>query len=523
MKESYFFRESLLIVNQFFVIIYLFVMAVTGNLIGAENLVKFLLISLIFCDAAYISYRNVKGNHILTKFSYLFLLLGWQFLLSLFENNLISQNLSIFLLPICLYQSFYFIQVFVFQESGYCMQKGFLEICKITCILSIVGFLISKRLFAIGFQIQSVLSLVTFIVIGIVNRKRVCFFCKSQKQDLSFSLTIIGVFFVVYIVIFNSNIGYMDSIGSYFFVMLTFYSVHNIVFEYSTRQEKIFELKKIYVFFLVSVILTLLILTVYVFSISLMVVFVLFHIAVLLILLYNLMLYLQISKQPVFFKNVTEQQHFYDYTLAQIRREEDLRKDFSNYLHDDVLQDLLSIKNLVHKADKPDIQQLLYDTLGKLNTSIRTKMQVYHPTMPKTMTIKENIQILIDSLAENKNITVVFDCSDTFFLVEPYNFIFYRMIQELITNALKHSRASIIQVLLMQEKDMITLKVSDNGVGLKSEFVFTSEHRGLSSIYEQVSLLNGKMEVKSLSDFGTEISIIIPMRGEDSYESFISR
>lgn len=361
------------------------------------------------------------------------------------------------------------------------------------------------------------------IGVGIVHRKRICFLCKSQKRELLTSLLCIGAVFAGYIAAFHSRAGYMENMGSYFSVMLTFFSVHSIMFQYHTQQEKVFALKKSLIAALVVVLLAAFALTAYIFQLPLMAVFVLLHIMVLFVLLYNLLLYWQIRKLPASFQNLTERQNFYAYALAQIRREEALKKDFSNYLHDDILQDLLSIKNLVRKADRPDVQQILYDTLGELNTSIRTQMQAYHPTMPKTMTLKETIQTLLDGLAEKTSTAILLDCSDTIFLVEPYNFVFYRMIQELVTNALKHSEASQIRILLMQEHGEITLKVSDNGIGLPPDFCSRPGHRGLSSIQEQVSLLDGKIEIHSASQSGTQISITMLMRGEDSYENFISR
>ena len=139
------------------------------------------------------------------------------------------------------------------------------------------------------------------------------------------------------------------------------------------------------------------------------------------------------------------------------------------------------------------------------------------------MTLKETIQTLLDSLAENSNAAILLDFQDTLFLVEPYNYIVYRMIQELAANALKHSGASRIQVALAQESAIITLRFSDNGIGMRPDFCSRPGHRGLSSIQEQVSLLDGKMEIHSTPQSGTRISIAMPMRGEDSYESFISR
>lgn len=82
-------------------------------------------VALVF-DAAYISYKNVKCNKVLNHFSLLLLLLGWQFLLYLFDFRPISKAVSMLLLPVCFYQSAYFIQTFLFQSSAYRGQKALL-------------------------------------------------------------------------------------------------------------------------------------------------------------------------------------------------------------------------------------------------------------------------------------------------------------------------------------------------------------------------------------------------------------
>lgn len=174
---------------------YLCIMAAAGNIMGWEHFAGLLLLSLLFFDAAYISYRNVKGNQVLSHFSYLLTLLGWQLLLPLFENSQLSEPLSLFLLPVCLYQSFYFIQVFAFQESAYRLRKFFLAVCKITCGLSVIGFFFSEAAFFIFYQLQMLLSLAAAIAVGIVHRKRIGFIFRSQKREITASLLVTGVFY----------------------------------------------------------------------------------------------------------------------------------------------------------------------------------------------------------------------------------------------------------------------------------------------------------------------------------------
>ncbi len=57
-------------------------------------------------------------------------------------------------------------------------------------------------------------------------------------------------------------------------------------------------------------------------------------------------------------------------------------------MHDNILQNLLSIKNMLCKAEQPEIRRLLLDTLTELNASIRFQMQTYHPNLVKKSDLK---------------------------------------------------------------------------------------------------------------------------------------
>ena len=113
-KNTYFSRQIFCALNQFAVIIYLSYMAYNGHYIESNYLVHFLSLSLLFFDAAYISYKNVKCNKVLNHFSLLLLLLGWQFLLYLFDFQPISKAvpccccLSVFISQHISYRHFYF-------------------------------------------------------------------------------------------------------------------------------------------------------------------------------------------------------------------------------------------------------------------------------------------------------------------------------------------------------------------------------------------------------------------------------
>lgn len=84
----------------------------------------------------------------------------------------------------------------------------------------------------------------------------------------------------------------------------------------------------------------------------------------------------------------------------------------------------------------------------------------------------------------------------------------FRMIQELINNAIKHAEASIADIFVCTDDKEITIKVADNGKGLGEDYdqlLFNGS--GLRGIKNRVYLLNGKMEIISKENKGSQIII----------------
>ena len=216
MKNAYLSRQVFFAFNQFAIICYLGFMAAQNDFIQQNSFVHFLLLSFLIFDAEYISYKNVKGNKTLNHFSLLLLLLGWQFLLYLFDFRPISDIVSTVLLHICFYQSIYFVQAFLFQESAYRGQKPLLAFLKTSCIIAVFCFFVSDRAFFAAYQLQVLLSTVTLIIVGIMQRKRIMFVAKSQWKRILFSSVLVFLPFICYIIAFLKNAAYLETWGAIF-------------------------------------------------------------------------------------------------------------------------------------------------------------------------------------------------------------------------------------------------------------------------------------------------------------------
>lgn len=85
--------------------------------------------------------------------------------------------------------------------------------------------------------------------------------------------------------------------------------------------------------------------------------------------------------------------------------------------------------------------------------------------------------------------------------------ILYRIMQELINNAVKHAGATQIFVQLQQNGDVIFLTVEDDGKGFDTQKLNELKGAGLANIRARVELLHGRMDIESTSGTGTSFTI----------------
>ena len=83
----------------------------------------------------------------------------------------------------------------------------------------------------------------------------------------------------------------------------------------------------------------------------------------------------------------------------------------------------------------------------------------------------------------------------------------YRIAQELINNALKHSLSSDLMVQLIQEEHRVHLTVQDNGKGFDTGILKNPDGTGILNIKSRVESLKGRYDIFSETGKGTEISV----------------
>ncbi len=94
----------------------------------------------------------------------------------------------------------------------------------------------------------------------------------------------------------------------------------------------------------------------------------------------------------------------------------------------------------------------------------------------------------------------------------------FRIVQEALSNVLRHARASTVKVSLVRESYRLELAVRDDGVGFEPEAMPAAERAeslGLLGMRERVAALGGEFAVRSVAGSGTEISAVFPLQGRN--------
>lgn len=204
---------------------------------------------------------------------------------------------------------------------------------------------------------------------------------------------------------------------------------------------------------------------------------------------------------------------------AMMMGQEEERKRIARDLHDRLGSMLAMVKNHF-KSVEIDIDKLktantaLYQKANKLLDEACEEVRKISQDMASGVLTKFGLTAAIDDLKdileESKRLEVEFVSYGLQHRL-PLNLeiSIYRIIQELISNILKHAKASEISIQLLKSKTGLNLIVEDNGVGFDSLQKRTG--MGLKNIASRVDGLNGGLQIDSVLNIGTTITIDIPI------------
>ncbi|OPH48469.1 two-component system sensor histidine kinase/response regulator [Paenibacillus ferrarius] len=135
---------------------------------------------------------------------------------------------------------------------------------------------------------------------------------------------------------------------------------------------------------------------------------------------------------------------------------------------------------------------------------------------PLSHTLSELLQQLTEDFKKSTGLTVNFRVIGSETLVmQKINICLYRCLQESLTNAVRHGKASVISVQLHFHSQQLRLQIEDNGIGMEEiQFGF-----GLGGMKERLELFHGTLSVHSESGQGTFVICNIPLQTEPVHDT----
>jgi signal transduction histidine kinase len=214
----------------------------------------------------------------------------------------------------------------------------------------------------------------------------------------------------------------------------------------------------------------------------------------------------------------------------RIEAQEQERGRWARELHDETLQELAALKMLAaaaRRAKAAEEREQALDEIGeRIEVAVRALRSLITDLRPAALDL--GLQPALEALAErttNMNgleVDLRFDpASDSGAglrrLSPELEDTIYRVVQEALTNVVKHAATGRAQVLVSETEGAIEVEIRDEGTGFDIEQ--ESSGFGLVGIRERVALVGGTLSVETSPGLGTAVRISVPRAPEEKGES----
>jgi two-component system sensor histidine kinase UhpB len=201
-----------------------------------------------------------------------------------------------------------------------------------------------------------------------------------------------------------------------------------------------------------------------------------------------------------------------------LNAQEEERQRVARDLHDEVGQTmtgvLLLLKRVAHDA-APEQHAVLAEAQAAVKASledVRRTAQELRPEVLDHLGLPSALTNLARTFSDRTGISVQRQLATQLPRLDPkVELVLYRIAQEGLTNAARHSRASEVTLTLEHDVDSVVLRILDNGHGFDGR---RAEGGGLRGIRERALIVGGAVAIKPAPSGGVEIRLQVPIDAE---------
>jgi two-component system, NarL family, sensor kinase len=226
------------------------------------------------------------------------------------------------------------------------------------------------------------------------------------------------------------------------------------------------------------------------------------------------------NKQNKLIVEKRQMQVTYEQSLlrTQLEIQEQTLNTISQEIHDNIGQVLslakLHLNTLINLPDA--VTQQKADTtkqlVSKAINDLRDLSRSLHGDKIAAIGIEEAIEGQLKIIQNSGQFTTALTVTGEPVHLQPQQeMVLFRMVQEILNNAVKHSKAKNIAVVLTYTAASATLTITDDGIGFDTATLNASKTGiGLSSLYQRAAIIQAVIQVQSAPGKGTVITIVLP-------------
>lgn len=205
--------------------------------------------------------------------------------------------------------------------------------------------------------------------------------------------------------------------------------------------------------------------------------------------------------------------------MQEVREEE--RTSLARELHDELAQVLVAIKlelswvkSALDKREFKGAAERLPEVNNIVETGVQTVRKIasgLRPSLLDDLGLVAAIEQYMHEVCERAQINTRFSTNcEKISLAKELEINLYRIVQESLTNVLKHSKATQVDIAVILEYGTLSITIADNGIGLTEIDKTKQGHFGLIGIRERVSSFKGKLKFDHNEPKGLKLLIVIP-------------
>ncbi len=206
--------------------------------------------------------------------------------------------------------------------------------------------------------------------------------------------------------------------------------------------------------------------------------------------------------------------------LNEVRENE--RAEMSREIHDELGQTLTALKMDLNWANEnietnTNAKDKLNRMIELVNATIKKVQRLsadLRPSILDDLGLIPAIEWFVAEFEDRSGLNCKMNLNEVPSLDSKANLTLFRILQEALTNVVRHANAKQISINLNSYSDKICLEIEDDGKGFNVSEMRSTGSIGLLGMKERIKQFNGDVEINSVQNKGTKLSISIPLNNQ---------